>query len=289
MKSAANDPEPWFLVGLVVVGGIWATAAFVAPWYEPLKLLAPQSSTLGGLAILFFGAILSLRIYDSVNRKAERRQVRQEYALTRVRDIYVPLWDETVALLERAETYDFAELRYGGQEGEDLAKHGFDHVMASSLRLFVDSEVAARLFTFHVAVAGYNKAHGIARNEAFEQSKVAAAELTGLTADQGAAGGIANLFMNNIRFVWGATHYGEDAQRAMRDRFREMFDQARPAAGPKETTAAFDALRDRLQSLDSAKAMRRESQACAAAGKLVIARLEEIVRDPTSVVLEFIT
>src|SRR6267143_4401806 len=125
--SEPKDPEPWFWFGLVVFGAAWATTAFVAPWYEPLKFLAPQSSTLGGLAILFFGAILSLRIYDSVNRKAEKRQLRQEYALSRVKDIYAPLWDETVALIERAEKYDIADLSmYGRPEEEELAKHGFD-------------------------------------------------------------------------------------------------------------------------------------------------------------------
>src|SRR2546429_8632722 len=110
MNSEASDPEPWFWFGLAVFGAAWAATALLAPWYEPLKFLSPQSSTLGGLAILFFGAILSLRIYDSVNRKAEKRQLRHEYALSRVKDIYVPLWDETAALLELAQSYDRAEL-----------------------------------------------------------------------------------------------------------------------------------------------------------------------------------
>jgi len=58
-------------------------------------------------------------------------------------------------------------------------------------------------------------------------------------------------------------------------------------AGPRETDAAFENLRDRLRSLDTSEAMRRKSRACVDSGERVIRRLEEIVKDPTSVVLEF--
>ena len=72
----------------------------------------------------------------------------------------------------------------------------------------------------------------------------------------------------------------------MRVQFREMYSRGR-TTGQKETDAAFDNLRDRLRSLDTSGPMRRESRACMDSGERVIRRLEEIVMDPTSVVLEF--
>jgi hypothetical protein len=274
----------WFFIGLAAISTFvfWSLQLI-----QPINYSLPYSASFSALTALL-AARVGLWVYSFTAEEGQKREWRHDYALTRVKEIYAPLWDETVALLERVENYDIADLRYGGPEGENLAKHGFDHVMASSLRLFVDSDVKSRLFTFHVAVGTYNKARGIAHNDAYDQSRVGAAELTGQAADQGPTGDIANLFSNNMRFAWGATDSGEDAQRAMRDRFGEMLVRAR-SADSKETVAAFEALRDHLFSRDTAKAMRRESQACAAAGKLVIARLEEIVRDPTAVVLEFET
>ncbi len=280
-----KDPRQslWVLIGV-------AFALSLSFWYEQrvnqqIDYSFPFNASFSALTALL-AARVGLWVYAFLAEEGQKREWKHDYALSRVKDIYAPLWDETVALLERVENYDTADLRYGGPQAEEIGKHGFDHVMASSLRLFVDSDVKARLFTFHVAVGVYNRARDIAHNDAYEESGVAAAELTGQAADQGPTGGIANLFRNNMRFVWGARDSGEGAKRAMRDRFGEMFAQVR-SAGPNETVATFEALRDRLRSRETAEAMRRESHACAAAGKLVIARLEEIVQDPTSVVLEF--
>ena len=92
--------------------------------------------------------------------------------------------------------------------------------------------------------------------------------------------------MTTNRFVWGAMDLGEDGVRNTRDRFREMYLRI-PGVTPSESDSALDRLVARLRALDSAEAMRRASQTSVAAGELAIKRLEEIVRDPTSVVLEF--
>ena len=279
------NPGPWLWLGLGLATTAWVVATFVAPNYDPLKFLGAQSSAAAGLAALLLGAIISIRIYDYVNRKAERRQLRHDYALSRVRDIYAPLWEETAALMELAERYENADLRYGGEERQQLAKRGFAQVMKGPLRLFVDSELQAFLTSFRATLPVYNKAWNVARNDLYDQAGRAAQELTGRKPSEGVTSEIGNLFMTNDRLLWGATDFGEDARKDMRNRFREAYLRV-PELKP-DADAAFDRLVARLKSLETAEAMRRESRNCVAAGKLVIQRLEEIVRDPTSVVLEF--
>ena len=79
---------------------------------------------------------------------------------------------------------------------------------------------------------------------------------------------------------------GEDGVRNTHDRFREMYSRI-PGMKPDDAESALDKLVARLRSLDSAEAMRHTSRTSVAAGELAIKRLEQIVRDPTSVVLEF--
>jgi hypothetical protein len=281
-----QTPEPWLWGGLAFAGAAWIVTTFVAPNYDPLKFLGAQSSASAGLAALFLGAIISVRIYDYVNRRAERRQLRHDYALSRLRDIYIPLWDETAALMELAKRYDAAELWYGTPERHELLRHGFVAIMKGSLRLFVDAGIKALLSSFHAAVAKYNKAVSTARNDFYAKAQVFAHELTGRPEGDAVPTAVANLFTTNNRLVWGATDFGEEAEQAMRVQFREMYSRGRTTA-PKETDAAFNNLRDRLRSLDTSEAMRRESRTCVDSGERVIRRLEEIVMDPTSVVLEF--
>jgi len=97
---------------------------------------------------------------------------------------------------------------------------------------------------------------------------------------------LANLLMTTDRFVWGATDLGEDGVRNTHGRFREIFSRI-PGMKPDNAESALDKLVARLRSLDSAEAMRQGSRTSVAAGELAIKRLEQIVRDPTSVVLEF--
>ena len=280
------NPEPWLWAGLASAFAAWIIATFLAPNYDPLKFLGPQSSSAAGLAVLFLGAIISIRIYDYVNRRAEKRQLRHDYALSRVKDIYAPLWEETASLMELAGRYESAELSYGGQEKAELAKRGFAGVMKGPLRLFVDSELQALLSSFRATLPVYNKAWSTARNDLYDQARVAARELSGRPEGDGPTTEIANLLMTNDRHVWGATDFGEDALRYVRERFREMYVRI-PGLKPNEADAAFDRLLARLRSLESAEALRRGSRTCLASGQRVIQRLEAIVRDPTSLVLDF--
>jgi len=269
-----------------LAGAAWIVTTFVAPNYDPLKFLGAQSSASAGLAALFLGAIISIRIYDYVNRRAERRQLRHDYALSRLRDIDIPLWDETAALMELAKRYDSAELWYGTPERQELLRHGFLAIMKGPLRLFVDAGLKALLSSFHAAVAKYNKAFSTARNDFYAKAQVFAHELTGRPNGDAVPSAVANLFTTNNRLGWGATDFGEDAEQAMRVQFHEMYSRGR-TTGSKEIDAAFNNLRDRLRSLDTSETMRRESRACMDSGERVIRRLEEVVMDPTSVVLEF--
>lgn len=264
----------------------WIVTIFVAPYYDPLKFLGQQSTTSAGLAALFLGAIISIRIYDFVNRKAERRQLRHEYALSRVKDIYVPLWDETVALIELVERYDSADLRYGGEERDQLSKRGFAAVMKGPLRLFVDSRLQELLSTFHADVQIYNKVQNATRTDLYDQAGVEALDLTKRSEDDSATNAIATVLRQNDRLIWGATDFGEEAVRFARDRFREAYARI-PELDPAGADAAFDRLVQRLRSRKTADTLRRVSRDCAASGQRAIQRLEEIVRDPTSVVLEF--
>src|SRR5207245_9068805 len=135
------EPEPcmWSVLARDVV--IWFGVTFGTSFYDSLRLLGPLLQASTGLAVLLFGAIVYIRVYDYVNRKAEKSQLRQEYALSRVKDIYVPLWDETAALIESAERFEWADMRYGDAERQELWKRGYERKMKGRLGLFVDDEL----------------------------------------------------------------------------------------------------------------------------------------------------
>ena len=280
------NPEPWLWLGLALDVVVWVVVTFGAPVYDSLRPFGPLLPASTGLAVLLFGAIVYIRVYDYVNRKAEKRQLRQEYALTRVKDIYVPLWEETAALIESAGRYEWAEMRYGDAERQEIWKRGYERMMKGPLRLFVDDKLRDLMSTFHSTLPDYNRAWSAARTDLYSQSRIAAREMTGQPEGDSPTSDIANLLMTTNRFVWGAMDLGEDGVRNTRDRFREMYLRI-PGVTPSESDSALDKLVARLRALDSAETMRQASRASVAAGELAIKRLEEIVRDPTSVVLEF--
>src|SRR2546428_3699283 len=220
------NPEPWLWLGLALDVVAWVVVTFGAPIYDPLRPLGPLLPASTGLAVLLFGAIVYIRVYDYVNRRAEKRELRQEYALSRVKDIYVPLWDETTALIESAGRYEWAEMRYGDEERQEIWKRGFDRMMRGPLRLFVDDRLRELLTAFHSTLPAYNRAWSAARSDLFNQSRIATSEMTGQPAGDSPTSDIANLIMLNDRFVWGAMDLGEDGVRNFRDRFREMYSRA---------------------------------------------------------------
>ena len=280
------NPEPWLWLGLALDVVIWVVVTFGTSVYDSLRLLGPLLQASTGLAVLLFGAIVYIRVYDYVNRKAEKRQLRQEYALSRVKDIYVPLWDETAALIESAERFEWADMRYGDAERQELWKRGFERMMKGPLRLFVDDKLRGLLSTFHSTLPVYNRAWSAARTDLYGQSRIAVREMTGQPEGDSPTSDLANLLMTTDRFVWGATDLGEDGVRNTHGRFREIFSRI-PGMKPDNAESALDKLVARLRSLDSAEAMRQASRTSVAAGELAIKRLEQIVPDPTSVVLEF--
>jgi hypothetical protein len=188
--------------------------------------------------------------------------------------------------MDLAARYDAAEIWYGGAEREEIGKKGYAHIMKGPLRLSIDSDLAVRLAAFHATLTPYNRAYTLARNDFYEQSRREARELTGQPDNVGPTSEIANLLMGNNRLIWGATDFGEDASRSMRERFREILARI-PELVSTDVDVALDRIMNQLRSLDAAEAMRAESLQCMAAGQLVIQRLEEILQDPTSVVLEF--
>jgi len=281
------NPEPLLWRGLGLAVFAWIVTTFAAPNFEPLKFIAPQSSTSGGLAVLFLGAIISIRIYDHVNRKAEKRQLRHEFALSRVKEIYVPFWDETAALLELAQAYDRAELEYGTEEQKEIAKKGYAVLMKGPLRLFVDSQLQSLLVPFHKAVASYKDAWQRAHDDLPEQAQRLATALTGQPASGGPTRQISDLLVTNNTLIWGAPRIDERWEQNLRDRFREAFAQVPQPPHGNDADAALAGVRGLLRVRPLAETMRQASRVCVEAGERVIERLEGILRDPTSVVLEF--
>ena len=285
------NPKPWLYVGLVLTAVGWVETTFIAPYYEPLKFTASQSSNAATLAALFLGAIIYVHIYDYVNSRAEERQLRQDYALSRVKDIYVPLWEEAAALIESAARYEWAELRWGDAQRQELWKQGFENIMKGPLRLFIDVRLRGLLSSFHATMPAYNDAWSAARNDLYYQARAAASELTGQPEDANLISEFGDLLTTNSGLVWGATDERGTGTQVFRERFRQAYSRI-PAARPDTMHMAdvrLGELLTRLRSRPSAEAMRRASQTSVAAGGLAIKRLEEIVRDPTRAVLDFAT
>src|SRR5207245_1041043 len=198
------NPKPWLYVGLVLTAVGWVETTFIAPYYEPLKFTASQSSNAATLAALFLGAIIYVHIYDYVNSRAEERQLRQDYALSRVKDIYVPLWEETAALVELAARYERAELRWGDADQQELWKRGFESMMKGPFRLFIDVRLRGLLSSFHATLPVYNDAWSAARKDLHWQARAVASQLTGQPEDDSLTSELADVLMNNSGLVWGA-------------------------------------------------------------------------------------
>ncbi len=155
-RSEPQDPRRRLALGAVVSGVLWiAVNGWVpAPWSNT------GAPVLAGLFALFFGSIVAIRVNDFINHRNQRRNWRQEYALSRVRDIYGPLYDETSALLGQLEIFEDVRTVQSFYGPVEPKIGGFVEISQRHFGIFLDEQAKTLLRDFHLEAERYRAHRG---------------------------------------------------------------------------------------------------------------------------------
>jgi hypothetical protein len=277
--------ERWLWLGLAAFVTLWFIAMFAIPAYRPEA--GPDARSTGTLIQvmigLLLGSIITLHVYDQVNRENQRRGWRHDYALSRIERIYGPLYDETVAHIEAVDEYRDVMLSPRGPFSPEVKVTGFYEVTNSHLKIFVDKEALDLLMHFHAALQGYKGVHQEVRREAHNAADRATRELTRTTGPSDAPN-IRGVLHNNLDKLLNPQRpdWEEAAFQKYRDAFLgyRMGDEANARAG-------FQAALEAIRGVPSTEFLGMHRRSCLERGQAARERLEVIIQDPTRVVLEF--
>ncbi|MBU0685633.1 MAG: hypothetical protein KJ653_07310 [Candidatus Thermoplasmatota archaeon] len=244
----------------------------------------PASSLLTVITGLFLGAIVSKAIYDHINRESQKRQWRHDYALTRVKEIYAPLWDETMDALTALN--DYREPRnlyseYRSVDGQRDAQMGFRQMEDSHLGLFIDGNARDLLKHFHDSLDNYRSANSVAWRDIHVVLEQNVQKVMEKYSSQGSPNDMIMAYQSHLRVVFDA----QADVRSSRDQYssaHEFISHSRQAAHEDygETLTA-------LRNLESVESVRNARGAAVVKGAKALGRLKDIINDPSSVVLDF--
>jgi hypothetical protein len=288
-KKGFESPHRLLISGLVLAIAGFTFTGVIIPEFLP-SLDGTVASSIMPLFIaligLFTGTIVYMRIYDYVNFKNQRRDWTRDYANRMVNDIYAPLWAETNGILTAVKRFEEASKWRGyvllGSKYEETNVTLYEQVINSHLGGVVDERVRSLGKEFHASVRDYEEA----RSEAWFELYKAVEEVKSQTKHpEGIAeGNVSQLyepFRNHAIAVYNPEmSIDEDYARKG---FTSAYD---PRFGPvAEAEKEFDRILASLRSLCAVVKLREKEATCVGKGERVIARINEIVKNPMASII----
>ncbi len=280
-----KDPKRWLWLGLTIVGGLWAAnLGFSGRNPEWTAISASLSTPLSVLTGIFVTAIISIYVYDYVNRQNQLRGWRHDYALSVVKEIYGPLFDETNRLIRLVKALE--DIPGNVQRSYLPADRPMGYAAFSEihLALFVDAKAKALLEDFHDSLDKYV---AVKRSAWEELLKVADDDSMGFARQAGnpeVGKGLSSAFISYRNFIFDPAGYPAHESLA-RAYYRENF-VGRGLGDEKAAEAAFNATLNHIRGQPSVKEFKAARDECVARGLAALDRLRAIMRDPTTVQLE---
>ena len=296
MKSRdEKDPGPLIWRGLLLAASAWIVSGFLIRLIfhdisgESLNQLNQATSLFAVLTGLFTGALISRAIYDYINLQSQRRNWRHEIALSRLQEIYVPLWEETMGRQEaissfrKSDTWTPYTITVGdGQRRATI----FGSITRSHLGLFLDEKAYDLLKEYDEAASAYDEAQKEAWKELYDISAKKGAELA---EKLGASDShrFSESFAQSQRIVYDESISRDSVgtKKGDYEYAHSLFLNNHKIISHSEMAAEqdFDEMLQLLRNLEGVKKVREERLKCLPKGGKVIERLKQIFTDPTEI------
>ncbi len=278
-RTTPDDPSKWLTFGLVLNAILFITTGFILPIILPESVkttLIQFSSLLTVLIGLFSGALVYKKIYDYVNHQKQIRDWQHDYALSQIREIYAPLYDETNNLIEQLQAF--------GTMIPSIEERQFSMIKKKHLSMFMDSRTYNLLETFHKALDNYEEIHRQTWNDFYHSCETICIETTGLDPQGGNVIGLRDFLIQNWGFFLGSAK-SQKLHKYILEAFIRTYIQTR---GLKQEHAEndFNTITLRIQSLPSVKNLKAFSIQCQEMGELAMHRLTEVIKYPDRIILK---
>lgn len=265
---------------LSVVG--FLSSGFIIPLLWPTFSSSNLSQFVSLTAVLiglFAGALVYRRIYDYVNHQKQIRDWRRDYALSLVKDIYAPLYDETSSLADRVAKFDSFV-----QHSSDGA---FLQLIKSYRRLFVDYEVTTALVYFVSSLGSYSDKARDVFDSTHNSIPEAFHRVTGHTETEPGCANLMHVFGNEHKLFLDAPILKE-IHDWHRDRFVEAHRKVEVLAGRNPAEDFEEILRIvKDKHAESIQAFEMVHSAASQDGETAVNRLAQIIKDPSIIRLDF--
>lgn len=290
-----SSPRPVLVWGAVVSAVAWVFFAFGFEMLfsnlseRQVGQLDKASSFFAVVFGLFAGANVYLKIYDYVNHRSQIRDWQHDYALRNMEEVYGPIWEEIAGRLRQIERLDnpdqWKPVLVSGT-GTEENKYGFNEVMASHLGLFVDSVTKERVERFLDAVSEYRKKYLEAWDTLYEEANKKAKEIGDRIGSRDSSGLSQTIIANKMvvldpemsrRQYVGTSNLEEWVA-------RQFINNHKIKSGSEQSaTNDFNEYITYLRGLQVFEALRTKRDECFKRGDFALARLREIIKDPSQV------
>src|SRR2546426_3691989 len=136
-----GDPRRKLLLGLGLTALAWAIFVFANPLRGTMDL-GPLVGLIGYAVGFFFSAYVGMHIYFFTTARTQEREWRQRYRVEHVEDIFGPLYDDIVKVIDSLEDWSYASLEK------------WPGIKKSHYVFFVDEAVKAKLDGLEGFLAG---------------------------------------------------------------------------------------------------------------------------------------
>jgi hypothetical protein len=274
-----KDPGLWLMTGLILVCASYIVAGFLIPILMPeidKDSLRQFVALLAVLTGVFAGALVYKKIYDYVNHQKQIRDWQHDYALSQVREIYAPLYEETNRFNEAVQKH--GSISVGFDESQ------FSAMKRKHFRIFLDSSAFNFLETFHTALNDYGDQYGKTWGDIYRMIPVLCSEATGLETHNSGIGRLIEFLQQDQRYLYTSENL-QKHQDWFRNRFVEIY---RGVEGliPNKADGHYESIIESIRSSESMKDLEKVRLDCMLKGERALSRLTEIIKDPSRVVLE---